>query len=153
MLLYLYLLVSCAAAGLAFGAGAAWYLVIAAFAGAFLGMLLVHLLFLVLASLFVDKEKPGEGAIGFYRKLITVTADLLLKLGGVKVRVEGAEKLPEGRCLIVQNHVSGFDPLALYPAFSGRRLFFVSKKENLAIPVGGRLMAGFSFLETTVRAC
>ena len=146
MLLYLYLIIALAAAVGAVCGGAVWYMVLAAFAAAFLGMLIVHLVFLVIAVLFVDKEKPNARAVPFYLWLLTETSALLLKLGRVKVRLEGGEKLPKGRCLIVQNHISDFDPIALYVALKGRDLFFVSKKENLEIPVGGRLMAGAGVL-------
>lgn len=146
MLFYLFLLIALAAAVATVCAGAAWYLALAAFAGAFAGMLVVLLLFIVIAVLFVDKEAPKEKAYGFYLWLLTETSALLLTLGRARVRLEGAEKLPAGRCLIVQNHLSDFDPIALYVALKGRRLFFISKKENLAIPVGGRLMAGAGVL-------
>ena len=146
MLFYLFSFIALGAAVWAVCAGAAWYLVPAAFIGAFLGMILVLLLFILVAVLFVDKEKPNERAYGFYLWLLTETSALLLKLGRAKVTFRGAEKLPKGRCLIVQNHLSDFDPIALYVALRGKPLFFVSKKENLAIPVGGRLMAGAGVL-------
>lgn len=146
MLLYLYLLLALSAGIAAAVSGAGLLAVCGAFAGAFFGLLLLHLLVLLIACLFVNKEKPAERAFGFYRRLLTLSCELVLKLGRVNVKVEGGEKLPAGRCLFVQNHVSAFDPVALYPAFSERQLFFVSKKENLEIPVGGRLMAGAGVL-------
>ena len=142
MLLTLYLILSVGAALAAGITGAAWYTVLLTAVGAFFGLLVLHLLLMCVLALFVDKENPPERAFGFFLWFVTESVSLLLKLGRVRVRLEGAEKLPEGGCLLVQNHLSDFDPISLYPALKGRRLRFVSKQENLAIPVGGRLMAG-----------
>lgn len=146
MLFYLYLVLALSAGIGAAVSGAGVVTAFFAALGAFLGLLFLHLIVLAAACLFVNKEKPDERAVGFYRTLLTLSCGLILKLGRAEVSVEGREKLPEGRCLIVQNHVSAFDPIALYPAFRERELFFVSKKENLAIPVGGRLMAAAGVL-------
>ena len=112
------------------------------FVGAFLGLLLLHVLVLALASLFVNKSDPNPKRFPFFRKLLTVSIDLLLAVGRVRVELIGAEKLPAGGFLLVGNHRSDFDPITAMYALRGRGVTFVTKKENLDIPVGGRLIAG-----------
>ena len=112
------------------------------FLGTFLGLLLLHALVLVIASLFVNKKDPDPKRFPFFRKLLTVSIGPLLQLGAVKVALVGAEKLPAGGFLLVGNHVSDFDPITAMWALRKWGLTFVTKKENIDIPVGGRLIAG-----------
>ncbi|MBQ7278729.1 MAG: 1-acyl-sn-glycerol-3-phosphate acyltransferase [Clostridia bacterium] len=101
----------------------------------------LYLLVLIIAALCVNKQAPNPRAFGFYRGLLVCTVRLLLFVLRVQVRVTG-EPLPEGGFLLVGNHLSGFDPLAALAAFHTKNLVFVTKKENLDIPIGGRLILG-----------
>lgn len=112
------------------------------FVGAFLGLLLLHVLVLALASLFVDKKNPNPKFFPFYRKLIILSVGPMLQAGRVRVELVGAEKLPASGFLLVGNHRSDFDPITAMYALRDRGLTFVTKKENIDIPVGGRLIAG-----------
>ena len=112
------------------------------FLGTFLGLLLLHALVLAAASLFVNKKDPNPKRFAFYRKLLVISIGPLLQLGAVQVKLVGEEKLPEGGFLLVGNHRSDFDPITAMYALRGRGVTFVTKKENLDIPVGGRLIAG-----------
>ncbi len=112
------------------------------FLGTFLGLLLLHALVLAAASLFVNKKDPNPKRFAFYRKLLVTGIGPLLQLGAVQVKLVGEEKLPEGGFLLVGNHRSDFDPITAMYALRGRGVTFVTKKENLDIPVGGRLIAG-----------
>ena len=112
------------------------------FLGAFLGLLLLHALVLAAASLFVNKKKPDPKYFPFFRKLLTVSIGPLLTLGAVKVDLVGADRLPQGGFLLVGNHRSDFDPITAMYALRQRGLTFVTKKENVDIPVGGRLIVG-----------
>ena len=112
------------------------------FLGTFLGLLLLHALVLAAASLFVNKKDPNPKRFAFYRKLLVTSIGPLLQLGAVQVKLVGEEKLPEGGFLLVGNHRSDFDPITAMYALRGRGVTFVTKKENLDIPVGGRLIAG-----------
>ena len=139
MLLYLYL-------ALSFGAVLAFakkpILCPVAFLGTFLGLLLAHVLFLVVASLFANKKNPDPKRFPFFRKLIYLSIEPVLLLGGVKVELLGADKLPAGGFLLVGNHVSDFDPMTAMCALKRRGLTFVTKKENGDIPVAGRIILG-----------
>ena len=112
------------------------------FLGAFAGLLLLHVLVLVLASLFVNKKDPDPKRFPFYRKLIILSVDPLLQAGRIQVELIGAEKLPEGGFLLVGNHRSDFDPITAMWALRKWGLTFVTKKENVDIPVGGRIIVG-----------
>ena len=112
------------------------------FLGTFLGLLLMHALVLAAASLFVNKKDPNPKRFAFYRKLLVISIGPLLQLGAIQVKLVGEEKLPEGGFLLVGNHRSDFDPITAMYALRGRGVTFVTKKENLDIPVGGRLIAG-----------
>lgn len=112
------------------------------FLGTFLGLLLLHALVLAAASLFVNKKDPNPKRFAFYRKILVTSIGPLLQLGAIQVKLVGEEKLPEGGFLLVGNHRSDFDPITAMYALRGRGVTFVTKKENLDIPVGGRLIAG-----------
>ena len=112
------------------------------FLGTFLGLLLLHALVLAAASLFVNKKDPNPKRFAFYRKLLVISIGPLLQLGAIQVKLVGEEKLPESGFLLVGNHRSDFDPITAMYALRGRGVTFVTKKENLDIPVGGRLIAG-----------
>ena len=112
------------------------------FVGAFLGLLLLHVLVLALASLFVDKKNPNPKFFPFYRKLIILSVGPMLQAGRVRVELVGAEKLPASGFLLVGNHRSDFDPITAMWALRKRGLTFVTKKENVDIPVGGRIIVG-----------
>ena len=112
------------------------------FVGAFLGLLLLHVLVLALASLFVDKKNPNPKLFPFYRKLIILSVGPVLQAGRVRVELVGAEKLPAGGFLLVGNHRSDFDPITAMWALRKWGLTFVTKKENVDIPVGGRIIVG-----------
>ena len=112
------------------------------FVGVFLGLLLLHVLVLALASLFVDKKNPNPKFFPFYRKLIILSVGPMLQAGRVRVELVGAEKLPASGFLLVGNHRSDFDPITAMWALRKRGLTFVTKKENVDIPVGGRIIVG-----------
>ena len=138
-MLYLYLILSLAAT-LAFAHGAIQYPLI--FLGALLGLLLLHVLVLAAASLFVNKKDPDPKFFPFYRKLLTLSIGPLLQIGRIRVELVGAEKLPQSGFLLVGNHRSDFDPITAMWALRRWGLTFVTKKENVDIPVGGRLIVG-----------
>jgi 1-acyl-sn-glycerol-3-phosphate acyltransferase len=59
---------------------------------------------------------------------------LVLKIAGIRVRVEGTENIPARTCIFVSNHVSNVDPPALAP-YIPRRVAILAKKEVFRIPV------------------
>lgn len=63
-----------------------------------------------------------------------------LRLGGLRVRVEGLEELPPGGAVLVSNHQSLVDIPLLLSAFR-RPVKFLAKRELEEIPLFGKAMA------------
>ena len=60
-----------------------------------------------------------------------------LRLAGVRVQLEGLERIPTGEaCIFMANHVSNLDPPALIPNLPGRTSAFM-KRSLQKIPVAG----------------
>lgn len=114
--------------------------------GAFAAFILLYFLYLFLWGLPVDMKKEYTKDSPFYRRLLmdaTVFGFWLLR---VKIHVSGAQKLPDGPILFVENHRSNYDPLVTWHAFRRRRLAFVSKPSNFRIPFFGPLIRRCCFL-------
>lgn len=62
-----------------------------------------------------------------------------LRIGGVRVCVEGLENIPPGVCVFAANHVSNADPLAFVPAIP-RRVSLLAKKQVFRIPILSKAM-------------
>ena len=122
---------------------------IAVFVGAILALWLLHVLTISVISLFVDTKKRPTTVHTFFRRVSVVTLDVFLAAAGVRFRVKGRERLPDEPFLLVCNHVSILDPLAMMVAFRDRDVAFISKKENRGIPVISRYMipCGCLFLD------
>src|SRR5277367_3154914 len=62
---------------------------------------------------------------------------IVLRLAGIRVRVEGLENIPSGVCVFASNHASNLDPVALLPKKEVFRIPILSKAITLAklIPV------------------
>ena len=99
-------------------------------------VLLIILCFV--ASFFVTK-KEYEKQSKFYRWIVNTVCKFLPFYLGYNVRVEGGEKLPDGRFLLVANHCSMFDPLVIWNAFPEKDISFISKPENIKIPFFGKI--------------
>ena len=144
MLLKIFAVVSAAFAGLAgIGCeGLAWLWVVPlTFAGGFLGLLVLAFLFLWLISAFVDPHKEQDGDDPFYRRVIELYAEAVCTILGMKVDVQGMEKLPQnGRFLLVCNHLSLLDVVAMVWKLRGMGLTFITKQENMDMFIIGNLM-------------
>lgn len=62
-----------------------------------------------------------------------------IRLAGVRVTLSGQEHLPDGPLIVMSNHASNFDILALQ-GFFPRPLSWIAKKELFSIPVFGHSM-------------
>lgn len=124
-----------------FGSAAWVWMLPAWFAGSWVGLLLLAVLFLWLATLAVDTKKPQEEDSPFYRFLVQLYVPALMGLAGVRMKTQGLEQLPkDGRFLLVCNHLHVADPGLLLAAFPHSQLAFISKKENQNLFVVGKLM-------------
>lgn len=124
-----------------FGSAAWVWMLPAWFAGSWVGLLLLAVLFLWLATLAVDTKKPQEEDSPFYRFLVQLYVPALMGLAGVRMKTQGLEQLPkDGRFLLVCNHLHVADPGLLLAAFPRSQLAFISKQENQNLFVVGKLM-------------
>lgn len=103
-------------------------------------LLLFVILFLILACIpafflwLIGKKNPGlKDRVS--RSMIRFAFRVILLISGVKVTVEGQEKIPTDRpVLYVGNHRSFFDVIISYTLFPGVT-GFVAKKEMQKIPL------------------
>lgn len=124
-----------------------FWIPIVLFVGLFAGFIVLHLLFVATVALFVDMKKPCDKPGRFYRFWVDYTMELLLFLSRVRVKVNGAEKIPtDKRFLMVSNHLSNLDPIVYIVAFKTYGMLFVSKPENFKIPVAGQFIHKSGFL-------
>ncbi|MBR2615344.1 MAG: 1-acyl-sn-glycerol-3-phosphate acyltransferase, partial [Clostridia bacterium] len=82
----------------------------------------------------------------FYRALAYLTMDGILTFFRLHVCGDGVERVPREPCVIVSNHLSRFDPMVVFKLLPGTRLGFVSKKENMRIPIAGPITQRIGFV-------
>lgn len=85
------------------------------------------------------------GKIDTLYRIGWIGAWLTLRLGGVRLQVQGTENLPRGQqCVYMANHQSNVDPPALFVVLPPK-IALMGKKEVFAIPVLGQILrrAGF----------
>ena len=102
--------------------------------------------FLFVCSLFFYGKKKLEKDNRFCRFLSYYTMDAILTLFRFRIRGEGLEKLPGEPFVLVCNHLSRFDPMVTFVLMKGHRLGFISKKENMKIPIVGPITSRIGFL-------
>jgi len=111
---------------------------------AFLVFLLLAALgfgFLLILCKGVDQSVPQEDDDPLYRKVTNLYIQSVLPVLRIHVKAQGVEKVPtDGRFLLVCNHCSLFDPIALLRALPKSQLAFVSKQENSTMFVIGPMM-------------
>ena len=112
----------------------------------FWGETLIAIAFLFVVSLFCKGKEPPEEDRGFCRTLAYHTMDCILVLFGFRLKGEGMEKIPDEPCVIVCNHLSRFDPMVTFVLLRGRLLSFVSKKENMRIPIAGPILQKIGYV-------
>ena len=113
---------------------------------ALLGAVLLTGLWILFSALAVPKGREYDAPSRYYRFVIDAAMAICRVALRMRITLEGREKLPEdGHYLLVGNHISAFDPFAVLLALRREKVTFISKPENLAIPVIGPVIrrAGF----------
>lgn len=114
--------------------------------GTFVGVIVLYLVFLFVASLFLPRKKKIERPNRFCNFMIWLTMDWLMSLFRVRVTLEGREKLPNQPCVIVSNHRSDFDPMTMLAVLRERNLVYISKESNFKILIVGSFIHHAGFL-------
>lgn len=115
---------------------------LAAAAAVWIGAIIVHVLACVVLALTVNTKKPlVRKRCRFYYNFMIASLDAAVKLFRIRIHTEGMELIPDdSRFLFVSNHISNFDPIVTMLKLRSRELVFVTKRENIRIPVGGPIM-------------
>lgn len=113
----------------------------------FIVLLLPLIAMIIVAAVSTDNTKPLEKLSPLSLCCCAGIVDLLCTLGLMKISVTGKEKLPEvSHFLIVSNHRSAADPMALYKGLREYAIGFISKPSNMALPLLGKMAYGAGFL-------
>ena len=129
------------AVGMTLGFGWGLWLLPVVFAGSFLVLGLAAFAFLLVICALVDVNKPQEKDSRFYRSVMYVYIEALISLVLVRLHTKGLEKTPkEGRFLLVCNHLFLADPGILLHCFKKSQLAFISKQENIDMPIVGKFL-------------
>ena len=147
MLLWIYRLLSLAAAAGSLIAGHAVWQALLLGLGVYAGLNLLFVLFWVCVAQTVDTSKPIEEQKKLYRLGIASVATWLCEWAHVHTEIHGEELLPqEGRFLLVCNHRSGFDPIVKASVLRDYNIAFISKPSNINLPFIGPLAFGDGYL-------
>jgi len=92
-------------------------------------------LLLGLASLIFRRWFPSGAAVVLFWSRTNLF--LLRYVVGIRTRVDGAENIPDGACIIASKHQSDWDIFAILPHTGGRPAF-IAKRELMDIPFFGR---------------
>ena len=126
------------------------WLIPVALIGGWIGWFVVLVLFYVLGlfavSLMVNMKKPVEKNHPRYRKTVLYVLGILCRVARLRIHLVGEEMLPEGRFLLVSNHRSSYDPIATGWALRRHDMTFVTKPENLKIPIAGPMIYKANYL-------
>lgn len=126
--------------------GAVWQ-ALAVFAAVFVGLHLLLICFFAVVGAIAASKKPLEKQNVLCRFGAWCFGTLGCFYSGSRVHLVGREKLPEsGRFVLVSNHRSGKDPIAVLSAMYKYNISFISKPSNMKLPVLGSVAYGAGFL-------
>ena len=105
------------------------------------GLFFGFALLVAVSSLFVNTKKIYMKHSRYYRTLLNISTHIAMVIMRIKIHTEGLEKIPQGtRFMMVQNHRSKFDPIVSWFILEKYDMAFLSKHENLEIPIFGRII-------------
>ena len=81
-------------------------------------------------------DKPSNWA----RFLLATGINFIVYHSNTRVIKQNLEKVPDEPFLLVGNHKSKFDPMIVSGVFKKKHIAFITKEDNMKIPLGGRLM-------------
>lgn len=118
-----------------------WWLLPVWFVLAVVALLALAFGFLWVMCQIVDPTKPQAHDSKFYRTMLKLYIQLLVKLLRIRIHTVGTEKIPQaGRFLLVSNHIHDSDPAVFLHTFPRSQLAFISKREASSMFLVGKIM-------------
>ena len=116
-------------------------------AGYLVGIILLWVFCDVAGRIVDNKNKEYTEPSKFARNLFVRGICFINYHARIKVKIKGKDKMPRsGRFLIVANHKSNFDPMIISAIYGKKDIAFLTKRSNMKIPLGGRMMHRCCFL-------
>lgn len=122
------------------------FLIIPLYLGYYLASIAMYHIFTYIVSLFINKEKVYETRDNFHMSLFNMELSYLNSTSGAKVKVNGMEKLPNERFLVVYNHKSKFDPMIESEILKKYDMIQISKPSNFKTPLMGNFIRRCCYL-------
>lgn len=105
-----------------------WLLPSVAF-GAALTQIAIVAAYALLLSKLVKRDKEQDGEAPHYRWFAELAIESVVPVVRIGVKTKGLEQVPQGRFVLMCNHVNDLDPLPILYALPKRQLAFVAKQE------------------------
>ena len=106
----------------------------------------LHIIVISICSLFVNRNKKVTSPSKFYMFLFNLLNEFALESMRIKLVVKNKELVNKNqKYIMVCNHVSDFDSMIISDYFNKMPLGWVSKEENLKIPVLGNILYKYGY--------
>lgn len=109
-------------------------------AGYFAGLAFSWIFIDISGRLISSYKKKYDKPSNYARFLLTQGMYYIDLHANVRVEKIGLDKIPNEPFLLVSNHKSKFDPMITAAIFRKRHLAFITKEDNMKIPLAGHLM-------------
>ena len=117
-----------------------WKPLVMFIAGYFAGIAIAWIFYDICGRIMSSYKKKYDKPSSFARFLLTQGMWYIDFHAFIKLKKIGLEKIPDEPFLLVGNHKSKFDPMIAAAVFRKRYLAFITKEDNMKIPLAARLM-------------
>ena len=117
-----------------------WKPIVMLIAGYFAGIAICWIFYDINGRIICSKKKQYYKPSNWARFLLTHGMWYIDFHANVRLKKVGLEKIPNEPFLMVGNHKSKFDPMIAAAVFRKIHLAFITKEDNMKIPLASRLM-------------
>lgn len=111
------------------------------------GLILLGIIYFIIGIIIDKKNKEYERPSKFARVIFIWLLDYVDRHAGIRLKIKGRNKVPiSERFLLVCNHKSRFDSMIITQFFGNRDIAFLTKRDNMKIPLANRLMNRICYL-------